>query len=153
MAEWLRRWFAKPITKVAWVRIPFFPMVTFKQLIWNKRKLKVRTDRKRALEKCPQKKGYCLRVYKAAPKKPNSARRSVARVHLSNNRQVTVYIPGEEHALQKHSSVLIRGGRVPDLPGVKFKVIRGKFDSSPVKNRCSSRSRYGVKKWYQKPKM
>jgi small subunit ribosomal protein S12 len=121
-------------------------MVTYNQLVKFPRTNKKRTDRKRALSKSPQKKGYCLRVYKAAPKKPNSARRSVARVFLSNNYQVTVYIPGVGHSLQKHSSVLIRGGRVPDLPGVKFKVIRNKFDCGPVKARRSSRSRYGVKK-------
>jgi small subunit ribosomal protein S12 len=121
-------------------------MPTYNQLLKFSRSKKKRTDRKKALSKCPQKKGYCLRVYKAAPKKPNSARRSVARVFLSNSKQVTVYIPGIGHALQKHSSVLIRGGRVPDLPGVKFKVIRNKFDCGPVKGRKSSRSRYGVKK-------
>lgn len=131
----------------------FFRLVTFRQINKYRRKLKVRTDRKKALEKCPHKRGYCIRVYKAAPKKPNSARRSVARVNLSNNTQVTVYIPGEEHTLQKHSSVLIRGGRVPDLPGVKFKVVRGKYDSSSVKFRNSSRSKYGVKKWLKKIKV
>ena len=99
-----------------------------------------------ALQNCPQKKGICVRVFLRTPKKPNSALRKVARVRLSNNRIVTAYIPGEGHNLQEYSTVLMRGGRVKDLPGVKYHLVRGKFDFAGIKNRKTSRSKYGTKK-------
>jgi len=112
--------------------------------------LKIKRDKKinivpTSLDKNPQKKGTCLRVFTIAPRKPNSAVRKVARVLLSNKLTVTAYIPGEKHNLQEHSSVLIRGGRVKDLPGVQYKVIRGVFDCQGVVGRKTSRSKYGVK--------
>jgi small subunit ribosomal protein S12 len=121
-------------------------MVTYKQLQKKTRKFKLKTNRKRALQGNPQKKAHCLRVYKTPPKKPNSARRSVARVGLNNFLKVTAYIPGENHNLQKYSCVLLRGGRVPDLPGVFYKIIRGKYDCHSVLKRKKSRSIYGTKK-------
>ena len=99
-----------------------------------------------ALEECPQKRGVCTRVYTTTPKKPNSALRKVARVRLTNGMEVTTYIPGEGHNLQEHSVVLIRGGRVKDLPGVRYHVVRGSLDSVGVSNRKQSRSKYGTKK-------
>jgi small subunit ribosomal protein S12 len=99
-----------------------------------------------ALDSCPQKRGVCLRVYTTTPKKPNSALRKVARVRLTNGVEVTVYIPGEGHNLQEHSVVMIRGGRVKDLPGVRYHIIRGKLDSVGVKDRRKSRSKYGTKR-------
>ena len=99
-----------------------------------------------ALEGCPQKRGVCLRVFTRTPKKPNSALRKVARVRLSNGREVTAYIPGEGHNLQEHSIVLVRGGRVKDLPGVKYHIVRGALDAAGVEGRRQSRSRYGVRK-------
>ena len=99
-----------------------------------------------ALDSCPQRRGVCTRVYTTTPKKPNSALRKVARVRLSNSKEVNAYIPGEGHNLQEHSIVLVRGGRVRDLPGVRYKIIRGALDSAGVKNRKQARSRYGAKK-------
>lgn len=100
-----------------------------------------------ALKGCPQVRGVCLKVYQTTPKKPNSAQRWVASVRLSNGKTVIVYIPGEgQHGLQEHSTVLVRGGRVPDLPGVQYKVVRGKLDSKGVANRKTSRSKYGTSK-------
>jgi len=99
-----------------------------------------------ALENCPQKRGVCTRVFTTTPKKPNSAMRKVARVRLSNNIEVTGYIPGVGHNLQEHSIVLIRGGRVKDLPGVRYHIIRGTLDSEGVKNRMQARSSYGAKR-------
>jgi small subunit ribosomal protein S12 len=99
-----------------------------------------------ALEECPQKRGVCTRVYTTTPKKPNSALRKVARVRLTNGFEVTSYIPGEGHNLQEHSVVLIRGGRVKDLPGVRYHMIRGKLDTQGVQGRKQSRSKYGVKR-------
>ncbi|AFN73465.1 Ribosomal protein S12 [Melioribacter roseus P3M-2] len=99
-----------------------------------------------ALEACPQKRGVCTRVYTTTPKKPNSALRKVARVRLSNGIEVTAYIPGEGHNLQEHSIVLIRGGRVKDLPGVRYHIIRGTLDTSGVEDRKQGRSKYGTKK-------
>jgi small subunit ribosomal protein S12 len=99
-----------------------------------------------ALDSCPQKRGVCLRVYTTTPKKPNSALRKVARVRLTNGLEVTVYIPGEGHNLQEHSVVMIRGGRVKDLPGVRYHIIRGKLDSVGVQDRRKSRSKYGTKR-------
>lgn len=99
-----------------------------------------------ALEKCPQKRGVCVRVYTTTPKKPNSALRKVARVRLTNSMEITGYIPGEGHNLQEHSVVLIRGGRVKDLPGVRYHIVRGTLDSQGVANRKQSRSKYGAKR-------
>lgn len=99
-----------------------------------------------ALTKCPQRRGVCTRVYTTTPKKPNSALRKVARVRLTNGFEVTAYIPGEGHNLQEHSIVLIRGGRVKDLPGVRYHIIRGTLDTSGVSDRRKSRSKYGAKK-------
>lgn len=99
-----------------------------------------------ALKRCPQVRGVCMRVFTTAPKKPNSALRKVARVKLSNGNEVTAYIPGEGHNLQEHSVVLIRGGRVKDLPGVKYHIVRGALDAAGVANRKQSRSLYGTKK-------
>jgi small subunit ribosomal protein S12 len=124
-------------------------MVTFAQLRRFPRIQKSRTNRKKALNGCPHQKGFCVRVYKMAPKKPNSARRSVTRLLLNSGRLVSAYIPGIGHTLQRFSSVLIRGGRVPDLPGINFKVIRNKFDCLSVRGRRTSRSLYGVKRWFK----
>jgi len=99
-----------------------------------------------ALERCPQKKGVCVRVYTTTPKKPNSALRKVARVRLTNGIEVTTYIPGEGHNLQEHSVVLIRGGRVKDLPGVRYHMVRGTLDTMGVEDRKKSRSKYGTKR-------
>jgi len=99
-----------------------------------------------ALQSCPQKRGVCVRVYTSTPKKPNSALRKIARVRLTNGMEVTSYIPGEGHNLQEHSLVLIRGGRVKDLPGVRYHIIRGTLDASGVANRKRSRSKYGTKR-------
>jgi len=99
-----------------------------------------------ALKKCPQKRGVCIRVYTTTPKKPNSALRKVARVRLTNGMEVTSYIPGEGHNLQEHSIVLVRGGRVKDLPGVRYHIVRGTLDAAGVQNRKRSRSKYGAKK-------
>ena len=99
-----------------------------------------------ALARCPQRRGVCIRVYTSTPKKPNSALRKVARVRLTNGYEITTYIPGVGHNLQEHSVVLIRGGRVKDLPGVRYHIIRGTLDSAGVQNRKKSRSKYGAKK-------
>jgi small subunit ribosomal protein S12 len=121
-------------------------MPTINQLIKNRRqrvKKKIKTP---ALRGCPQKRGVCIRVYTSTPKKPNSALRKVARVRLTNQIEVTSYIPGIGHNLQEHSVVLIRGGRVKDLPGIRYHIIRGTLDSSGVEDRRKSRSKYGTKK-------
>jgi small subunit ribosomal protein S12 len=122
-------------------------MPTNKQLLKNSnyRIVQYTKDRKRALEKCPQKKGVCLKVYVTSPKKPNSAKRKVTKILLSNSIKVIAYIDGIGHTLQKHGSVLIRGGRRRDLPGVRYRTIRGKFDLNiePVLRRGSKRSKYG----------
>lgn len=111
----------------------------------GKHRIKKSKTRLVALDKCPQKKGKCFRVYTVSPRKPNSARRKVARVCLSNLKMVTAYIPGEGHNLARFSDVLVRGGSIPDLPGVKYRVIRNKYDCAGVVNRISSRSKYGKK--------
>ena len=121
-------------------------MPTIQQLIRKPREPKVRRSKSQHLEGCPQKRGVCTRVYTTTPKKPNSALRKVARVRLNSGIEVTAYIPGEGHNLQEHSIVLVRGGRVRDLPGVRYKIIRGALDAVGVKNRKQSRSRYGAKK-------
>ena len=121
-------------------------MPTINQLIRKPRAIQKSRTKTPVLEGCPQKRGVCLQVKTVTPKKPNSALRKVARVRLSNGKEVTAYIPGEGHNLQEHSIVLVRGGRVRDLPGVRYKIIRGALDSAGVKNRKQARSRYGAKK-------
>ena len=121
-------------------------MPTVNQLIRKSRKKIVNKSASRALEKSPQKRGVCTRVYTTTPKKPNSALRKVARVRLSNGFEVTAYIPGEGHNLQEHSVVMIRGGRVKDLPGVRYHILRGNLDTQGVANRKKRRSLYGTKK-------
>ena len=120
-------------------------MPTIQQLIRNKRKKISVKSKSPALESCPQRRGVCIRVYTVTPKKPNSALRKVARVRLNSKYEVTAYIPGIGHNLQEHSVVLIRGGRVKDLPGVRYHIIRGALDTAGVKERKTSRSKYGVK--------
>ena len=120
-------------------------MATINQLVRKARSPETYKSTSPALANCPQRRGVCTRVYTTTPKKPNSALRKVARVKLSNGTEVTAYIPGEGHNLQEHSMVLIRGGRVKDLPGVRYKVIRGALDTQAVKNRKQARSRYGAK--------
>lgn len=121
-------------------------MPTINQLVRNPRKPKKRKSKAPALEGNPQKRGVCIRVYTTTPKKPNSALRKVAKVRLSNGREIIAYIPGEWHNLQEHSVVLVRGGRVKDLPGVKYHIIRGVYDAAGVEKRRNSRSKYGTKK-------
>ena len=121
-------------------------MTTVNQLIRKPRKSKKEKSNVPALEACPQKRGVCTRVYTTTPKKPNSALRKVARVRLTNGFEVTGYIGGEGHNLQEHSVVLIRGGRVKDLPGVRYHTVRGSLDTSGVANRKQRRSKYGAKK-------
>lgn len=116
------------------------------QLIRKPRKTKVRRSNTVALQQCPQRRGVCTRVYTATPKKPNSALRKVARVKLTTGEEVTAYIGGEGHNLQDHSVVLIRGGRVKDLPGVRYHVVRGSLDTDGVKDRRKRRSKYGTKR-------
>jgi len=121
-------------------------MPTIQQLVRKGRKKLTDKSKSPALESCPQRRGVCVRVYTTTPKKPNSAMRKVARVRLTNGKEVNAYIPGEGHNLQEHSIVLIRGGRVKDLPGVKYHIVRGKFDTAGVTGRTTSRSKYGTKK-------
>lgn len=121
-------------------------MPTVSQLIRKPRRSKIARNKVPALEACPQKRGVCTRVFTVKPKKPNSAFRKVARVRLTNGFEVTGYIPGEGHNLQEHSVILIRGGRVKDLPGVRYHIVRGSFDTQGVKDRKQARSRYGAKR-------
>lgn len=121
-------------------------MPTIQQLIRSPREKIQRRSKSPALKSCPQRRGVCTRVYTTTPKKPNSAIRKVARVRLTSGFEVTAYIPGIGHNLQEHSVVLIRGGRVKDLPGVRYHIIRGALDSASVKNRLQGRSKYGTKK-------
>ncbi len=121
-------------------------MPTINQLIHRGRKMMRRKTSSPALTGCPQRRGVCVRVYTVTPKKPNSALRKVARVRLSNGHEVTCYIPGEGHNLQEHSIVMIRGGRVKDLPGVRYHIIRGTLDTAGVQNRKQGRSKYGLKR-------
>jgi small subunit ribosomal protein S12 len=121
-------------------------MPTINQLVRKPRVKQTRRNKVPALKECPQKRGVCTRVYTTTPKKPNSALRKVARVRLSNGFEVTAYIPGEGHNLQEHSVVMIRGGRVKDLPGVRYHIIRGTLDTQGVKDRKQSRSLYGAKR-------
>ena len=121
-------------------------MPTINQLVRKGRQTSVKKSTAPALKECPQKRGVCTRVYTATPKKPNSALRKVARVRLTNSIEVTAYIPGIGHNLQEHSVVLIRGGRVKDLPGVRYDIVRGALDTAGVADRKQSRSKYGAKK-------
>ena len=121
-------------------------MPTIQQLVRKGRKKLKSKSKSPALDSCPQKRGVCTRVYTPTPKKPNSAMRKVARVRLSHGKEVNAYIPGEGHNLQEHSIVLIRGGRVKDLPGVRYHVIRGTLDTGGVDDRTQRRSKYGAKK-------
>lgn len=121
-------------------------MPTINQLVKNGRKKMTRKTTAPALKNCPQRRGVCIRVYTTTPKKPNSALRKVARVRLTNGMEVTSYIPGVGHNLQEHSMVLIRGGRVKDLPGVRYHIVRGILDSVGVQNRKQGRSKYGAKR-------
>ncbi|MCC7166316.1 MAG: 30S ribosomal protein S12 [Rhodospirillales bacterium] len=121
-------------------------MPTINQLIRKSRAPKTSRNKVPAMQECPQKRGVCTRVYTTTPKKPNSALRKVARVRLTNGFEVTSYIPGEGHNLQEHSVVMIRGGRVKDLPGVRYHIIRGTLDTQGVKDRRQRRSKYGAKR-------
>ncbi len=121
-------------------------MPTINQLVRKGRETKKKKTSSRALEGCPQKRGVVTRVYTRGPKKPNSALRKVARVRLSNGKEVTAYIPGEGHELQEHAVVLVRGGRVKDLPGVRYHIVRGAYDVTGVDGRKQGRSKYGTKK-------
>src|SRR5688572_14960959 len=146
----------RPLATVRGLRSPFLVLVlslrqqahmpTINQLIRRGRQKVEKKDKAPALQGNPQKRGVCTRVYTTTPKKPNSALRKVARVRLTNGHEVTAYIPGEGHNLQEHSIVLIRGGRVKDLPGVRYHIIRGTLDASGVGDRNQSRSKYGTKK-------
>jgi len=121
-------------------------MPTINQLVRKKREKQVAKKKNVALERCPQRRGVCLLVKTVTPKKPNSALRKVARVRLSNGKEVTAYIPGVDHNLQEHSIVLVRGGRVRDLPGVRYHIVRGTLDAAGVENRRQGRSKYGAKR-------
>jgi small subunit ribosomal protein S12 len=121
-------------------------MPTINQLCKKKRPVKKQPNRVPALNKCPQKKGVCTKIFLRTPKKPNSALRKLAQLKLTNGKKVSAYIPGEGHNLQEYSSVIIRGGRVKDLPGIKYTILRGKLDFSGLKGRKTSRSKYGTKR-------
>ncbi len=124
----------------------FSYMPTIQQLVRKGRTQLVEKSKSRALDACPQRRGVCVRVYTTTPKKPNSAMRKVARVRLTNGKEVNAYIPGEGHNLQEHSIVLVRGGRVKDLPGVRYHLVRGALDASGVEGRTQRRSKYGTKR-------
>ncbi len=121
-------------------------MPTIQQLVRKGRQTKLEKSKSPALDSCPQRRGVCVRVYTTTPKKPNSAMRKVARVRLTNGKEVNAYIPGEGHNLQEHSIVLVRGGRVKDLPGVRYHLIRGALDTAGVEGRSQRRSKYGTKR-------
>jgi len=121
-------------------------MPTIQQLVRKGREIQKSTSKSKALSSCPQRRGVCTRVYTTTPKKPNSALRKVAKVRLTNSIEIIAYIPGEGHNLQEHSIVLIRGGRVKDLPGVRYHIVRGSLDTAGVNNRKQSRSKYGSKR-------
>ena len=125
-------------------------MPTISQLVRKGRRDVADKSKSPALDNCPQRRGVCVRVYTTTPKKPNSAMRKVARVRLTNQKEVNSYIPGEGHNLQEHSIVLVRGGRVKDLPGVRYHIIRGTLDAQGVQGRMQSRSKYGAKRPKQK---
>lgn len=142
--NWLRRSRGAPAAKTEGKVQQFMP--TINQLIRSGRSSKVWKTKSPALQSCPQRRGVCTRVYTTTPKKPNSALRKVCRVRLTNGYEVTSYIPGIGHNLQEHSIVLIRGGRVKDLPGVRYHTVRGTLDAQGVANRKQSRSKYGAKR-------
>ena len=121
-------------------------MPTIQQLVRKGRKTKTKVSKSIALNSCPQRRGVCVRVYTTTPKKPNSAMRKVARVRLTNGKEVNAYIGGEGHNLQEHSIVLVRGGRVKDLPGVRYHIVRGALDTAGVEGRSQRRSKYGTKR-------
>lgn len=123
-------------------------MATFRQVLkYNTKNKKIWISRKRALDKCPQRRGTCLKVFITSPRKPNSAKRKVAKIQLSNKKKIFGYIPGiKHHSLSRYSTVLVRGGRIKDLPGMKFTIIRGKYDLIPVRTRRNARSKYAAKK-------
>ena len=121
-------------------------MPTIQQLVRKGRQSKVKVSKSIALSSCPQKRGVCVKVYTTTPKKPNSAMRKVARVRLTNGKEVNAYIGGEGHNLQEHSIVLVRGGRVKDLPGVRYHIVRGALDTAGVEGRSQRRSKYGTKR-------
>ena len=121
-------------------------MPTIQQLVRKGRKTKIKVSKSIALNSCPQRRGVCVRVYTTTPKKPNSAMRKVARVRLTNGKEVNAYIGGEGHNLQEHSIVLVRGGRVKDLPGVRYHIVRGALDTAGVEGRSQRRSKYGTKR-------
>ena len=121
-------------------------MPTISQLVRKGRSKTLKKTDAPALESCPQRRGVCTRVFTTTPKKPNSALRKMARVRLTTGIEVTAYVPGEGHTLQEHSIVLVRGGRIKDCPGVRYHIVRGKYDTAGVKDRKQARSRYGVKK-------
>ena len=121
-------------------------MPTIQQLVRKGRRTKIKVSKSIALNSCPQRRGVCVRVYTTTPKKPNSAMRKVARVRLTNGKEVNAYIGGEGHNLQEHSIVLVRGGRVKDLPGVRYHIVRGTLDTAGVEGRSQRRSKYGTKK-------
>ena len=121
-------------------------MPTIQQLVRKGRKKMTSQCKSKALDACPQRRGVCLRVYTTTPKKPNSAMRKVARVRMTNGKEINAYIPGEGHNLQEHSIVLVRGGRVKDLPGVRYHIVRGALDSAGVSGRLQGRSKYGTKR-------
>ncbi len=121
-------------------------MPTIQQLVKKGRKTKVKTSKSAALDSCPQRRGVCTKVYTTTPKKPNSALRKVTKVRLTNGTEIIAYIPGEGHNLQEHSIVLVRGGRVKDLPGVRYHIVRGALDTAGVDGRKQSRSKYGAKR-------
>jgi len=138
-----------PMRQPLWAIAAFdevLTMPTINQLIRKPRQPEIARNKVPAMDACPQKRGVCTRVYTTTPKKPNSALRKVARVRLTNGFEVTSYIPGEGHNLQEHSVVLIRGGRVKDLPGVRYHIIRGTLDTQGVKDRRQRRSKYGAKR-------
>jgi len=145
----LRRWLGARVRAARRPPGPFLERLfvpTIQQLVRKGRQSKRRKESTPALKGAPQRRGVCTRVYTTTPKKPNSALRKVARVRLTSGIEVTAYIPGEGHNLQEHSIVLVRGGRVKDLPGVRYKIIRGTLDTSGVRDRKQARSRYGAKK-------
>ncbi len=121
-------------------------MPTIQQLVRKGRKKVIQKSKSVALNECPQRRGVCIRVYTTTPKKPNSALRKVAKVRMTNGEEVIAYIPGEGHNLQEHSIVLVRGGRVKDLPGVRYHIVRGTLDTAGVENRRQRRSKYGAKR-------
>ena len=121
-------------------------MPTISQLVRKGRKKPTNKSKSAALDSCPQRRGVCTRVYTTTPKKPNSAMRKVAKVRLTNKQEIIAYIPGEGHNLQEHSIVMIKGGRVPDLPGIRYRIVRGVYDTQGVDGRKQSRSIYGAKK-------